>query len=172
MGELLTGLTALAAVGLAASVVVHACAWLGIPNPFGPLAWTLHVGIFVVWLPAILATNKSLGNFSYKRNDFWAVALAGCPPWMTRIVMGFFYYAIANFAVFFLRSFRVDPKHMDPSVTLQGFSGHWMAFYAAAIGLLCSAAHRVDVKCSNGHSLSPAAKFCESCGAPASTGLR
>jgi hypothetical protein len=43
----------LAVIGLILSLVVHLCGSLGLPQPFGDTTWFLHVGIVVVWVPAI-----------------------------------------------------------------------------------------------------------------------
>jgi hypothetical protein len=45
---------ALAAIGFVLSVAAHLAAVTGSPIPFGKAVWALHVGIFVVWLPAVL----------------------------------------------------------------------------------------------------------------------
>lgn len=166
MKPLLPPLIALSAAGLLASVVVHLCALAGVANPFGPYAWALHIGIFVVWLPAVLVMNRLTANVAFKQNDLWKVALAGCPPWMRRMVYGFFIYAFVNFALFFALSTRLPKNRVPQAMQLRGFSGHWMAFYAAAWALLYAAGHRVTAKCASGHDASPAAKFCERCGAP------
>jgi hypothetical protein len=166
LNTILKPLIALAAAGLVASLIVHLCALLGVQNPFGQAAWALHVGIFVIWLPAIIATNTRIGEVAYKRNDFWKVALDGAPKWMQTMVKGFFIYAFINFAFFIFRTVGKPQAAIDRSVELQGFSGHWMAFYSAGMALLYSATKRIETKCANGHAASPVAKFCEQCGSP------
>lgn len=49
--------------------------------------WLLHIGIFVVWIPAIFAAQRLVGNVS--RKDFWKVVLIGSPDWMRYMVYGF-----------------------------------------------------------------------------------
>ena len=169
MKRLLEPIIALSAAGLVASLVVHFCSLLGRPNPFGEYAWTLHIGIFVVWLPTVIVTNKVMRNSHVKQKDIWKVALMGCPSWMRYMTYGFFGYAFLNFGIFFLRTIGKDPKSIGPIVELQGFSGHWMAFYSAALSSLYSASRQVESKCANGHVTSPAAKFCEECGSPVMT---
>ena len=46
------------AIGLVLSVIVHICVLLGIPNPLNEAAWLLHIGIFVVWFPAVIVSCK------------------------------------------------------------------------------------------------------------------
>jgi hypothetical protein len=159
---------ALAAIGLALSVLSHIEALLGLQGPLGDYEMLLHFGIFVVWLPAILVSTQLTRDF--KRKDFWKAALRGCPPWMKYMVYGFFGYALLNFIVFLVNA---PPKGgfgpISPTV-VRGFSGHWMAFYSAAMALLYSAAHVKDRdagrRCPQGHSVSPLAQFCEQCGQP------
>jgi hypothetical protein len=162
-------LIGLAAAGLVASIVVHVCALLRIQNPFGNYAWGLHGGIFVVWIPAVLITTKATSDLSIKRKDFWKVALSGCPSWMRSMVYGFFIYAVINFIFFIYRTAGRGHGPVDPSIEFRGFSGHWMAFYAAALALFYSATRQVEAKCANGHPASPLAKFCDRCGTPVTT---
>jgi hypothetical protein len=169
MKTILKPFIAISAAGLLASVAVHACAILRMPNPFGSYAWALHAGIFLVWFPAVIVANRATGPFGYKRGDFWKVALIGCPPWMQLMVRGFFFYAIANFALFFWRTMGLKSKTVDPQILFQGYSGHWMAFYAAALAILYSGTRSVEAKCANGHPASPIAKFCDRCGAAVTT---
>lgn len=124
MKTLLKPLIALAAIGLFASAVVHVCALLGIQNPFGPYAWALHVGIFVIWLPAVIVSNRATQDVSFKRKDFWTIALSGCPPWMSKMVKGLFVYALLNFGLFMVRTIGLKHHAIERSVELQGFSGH------------------------------------------------
>jgi hypothetical protein len=68
------------AVGLVLSVISHVCGLRGTAGPFGDQTWLLHIGIFVVWLPAVLAVQRLSRNVP--RRDFWKAALRGCPRWM------------------------------------------------------------------------------------------
>jgi hypothetical protein len=98
----------LAATGLIASLIVHMSALLGMPSPLGEESWVLHIGIFVVWLPAVLVLQSLSGEF--KQKDLWRAALRGCPDWMRRIIWGFFAYAMVNFLVFAVVIGRSKPK--------------------------------------------------------------
>jgi hypothetical protein len=160
---------ALAGLGLALSIIFHVEALAGLQGPLGEYEWVLHVGIFVVWLPAVIVSSQLTVDF--KRRDFWKAALRGCPPWMRYMVNGFFAYAALNF-IWFLAS---APPHGGsgpmPPIVVRGFSGHWMVFYSAAMAMLYSAAHVKDRdvgrKCPQGHTVGPLAQFCEQCGQPA-----
>jgi hypothetical protein len=167
----------LSAVGLVLSLVVLVSALFGYPAPLGERGWVLHVGIFVVWIPAVLVMQRLTREF--KQKDVWRAALRGCPRWMRRMVYGFGVYALVNFAIFiFMQRQNVEERRETPAIVFRGFSGHWMAFYAAAFGILYSALQVQELdeqrRCGNGHPMSPAAKFCEECGEPAvrhTTGL-
>jgi len=161
-----TFFSALAGIGLVLSVASHLAAVLGIPGPLGDSTWLLHVGIFVVWVPAVLVARYATADFPNK--DFWKAALRACPPWMRYVVYVCFVYALLNFAYFI----TTVPKQggsgpMDPA-QVRGFSGHWMAFYAAAMALLYSSTHvkarDAARRCPNGHVVGPLARFCDQCG--------
>lgn len=155
----------LSALGLVLSVLSHVAAILGKEGPLGDRAFFLHIGIFVVWLPAMLVSNRLSSDF--KRKDMWKATLRGCPRWMRYTLNGLFIYVVVNFLLFMLSA----PQNrgfgkMSPE-TLRGFSGHWMLFYAAAIAIYYSGIHLNDRdvrRCALGHAVSPLAKFCEVCG--------
>src|SRR5687768_11856783 len=85
----------IALAGLALSLVAHGAALLGQPQPMGPAAWGLHVGILVVWIPAMIASRRLVPDPKHK--DAWKQALRGCPRWVRWVTGGFFVYAIINF---------------------------------------------------------------------------
>jgi len=159
----------LSALGLALSLFVHIASFLGLELP--SVAMGLHVGIFVVWLPAVLVANKLATGVS--RADYWRAVLRGCPKWMQYMVYGFSGYAVINFALFFLGTSQgeIDSTGSDsiPSSVFRGFSGHWMAFYSAALAILYSGI-KVRLtrprKCPAGHTVSLSAEYCEQCGLP------
>jgi hypothetical protein len=159
----------LAVIGLILSLISHTAAVLGQPQPLGPAAWGLHIGIFVVWLPAVIVSNRLTGDF--KRKDFWKRVLCGCPDWMKWLTGAFFGYAVFNF-LFFIASAppgkAVVGANAPPEV-FRGFSGHWMAFYSAAAAILYSAiaVSQSDPtrRCPNRRPVSPSASYCEECGA-------
>jgi len=158
----------LSAVGLFLSILVHVASFFGLP--VGSSTWGLHMGIFVVWLPAVLV-SISLTKEA-KQSEFWKAAMRGCPPWMRKMTMGFFIYALVNFAVFFFATVSSGVSRPSEGTTptiLKGFSGHWMAFYSAAMAILYSGSKllgsgQVVRKCLNGHPASPFVEFCSTCG--------
>jgi hypothetical protein len=155
----------LAIAGFVASVIVHLCALAGQPNPFGPAAWALHVGIFVVWFPTVLVAQRL--SKGAKQADFWKATLRGCPSWVKNVAYVVGAYAVVNFLlVFLLHGANESRKQVDE---LRGFSGHWMLFYYIAAATLYSATRlgpQSERRCPNGHEVSPFASYCEKCGAP------
>lgn len=167
MNTILYPFIVLSLIGLVLSIFVHFASLLGFNLP--DAAMGLHIGIFVVWIPTVIVGNRLTKNTP--RNDYWKVALQGCPAWMKYMTYVFFGYAFINFALFFFGSFGVQANStgdVSPSV-LRGFSGHWMAFYSAALAMLYSGTRASQMqtrRCSNGHAVSLSAKYCEKCGLP------
>lgn len=158
----------LAACGLVLSIAAHIMALAGGAIPGGKLVWGLHIGVFVVWLPAVLVSIQMTRYANQK--DFWKIALAGCPVWMRRGFYVLFGYAILNFFVSMATTAN-HPKRQAgdaPASTVRGFSGHWMVFYGAAFAILYSRIYAPELfrerKCPQGHSVSPTARFCSECG--------
>ena len=140
----------------------------GVPIPGGKLVWGLHIGIFVVWIPTVLISMQTTRYAN--RKDFWKIALAGCPAWMRRGFYVLFGYAILNFIVFFATTANQSKQQTGdaPPSVVRGFSGHWMIFYGAAFAVLYSRIHAPQLyrerRCSQGHAVSPTARFCPECG--------
>ena len=154
----------LAGLGLILSLIVHISALLGMPSPFGENSWGLHIGIFIVWIPAVIAMRSLVKDF--KQKDLWKAALRACPNWMKYLTLFFFGYAILNFVLFAV--IDISGGKGTPTNVYRGFSGHWMAFYSAAMAILYSAIHVKEHdsarRCPNGHPVGQSAKFCEECG--------
>jgi Protein of unknown function (DUF3592) len=153
----------LSAIGLSISIWLHVAVLMGRTPPSA--AWSLHVGIFVVWFPAVFAAQGMVGY--PKRKDLWKVILRNAPDWMRYMVYGFFAY---GFRLFVFDMFK-DPALSglnSPSSKWRGFTGTWMIFYSAALAILYSAAETVDrtPRCLNGHTVPSQAKFCAQCGQP------
>lgn len=169
MTALLFPFLVLSGIGLALSIGVHIAALLGVPIPGAELVWGLHLGIFTVWLPAVLVANRASRHA--KRRDLWKVALSGCPAWMRIALYGLFAYAIANFIWFVATGTNSGHQHLGdapPPSIIRGFSGHWMAFYATAFAIMYSALRRpallVPQECPAGHAVSLSDIYCPTCG--------
>ena len=166
MDMLLLPLMVYAACGLGLSLIVHIPSFFGIALGGNTLFTALHLGIFPLWIPVVLIGRKMAGG-GQRRNDFWKAALSGCPVWMKYMTYFFFAYAILNLLWFIAHA----PKgqHQGDDMIAHGFSGHWMAFYAAGLAILTTA-HRYGLSnlqrtCPFGHDVSWTDKFCPTCGA-------
>jgi hypothetical protein len=170
MVSILTPFMYLAGFGLVLSLIVHASTFFGVSSPLGELTWSLHIGLFIVWFPAVIVANRLAKDF--KQKDFWKAVLRACPRWMKSLTFFFFVYAIINFTLWVILDigggFAKGSGSKTPPNVLKGFSGHWMAFYSAAMAILYSAIHVTERdatrRCPTGHPVSPSAKFCEECG--------
>ena len=131
---------ALSALGLILSLWVHLGALMGQRVAPESFFWILHVGIFVVWIPAVLVAQRLVGNMN--RKDFWKVVLTNSPDWMRYIVYAFGGYAVVNFLLFMVNAPNGGNGANPPAAVWRGFSGHWMAFYSAALAILYSASQR------------------------------
>ena len=153
------------AVGLVVSLWVHLGAVIGRRVAPEAFFWMLHVGIFVVWFPTIFVAQRLVGNVN--RRDLWKVVLKDSPDWTRYMVYGFFGYALVNFLLFITKA-PSGGSGNPPAVVWRGFSGHWMAFYSAALAILYSAARTGDtsLRCANGHLASSNAIYCPQCGQP------
>jgi len=129
----------LSVIRLALSLWVHLGAVMGRRVAPESFFWVLHIGIFIVWFPAVLTAQRVLGNVN--RKDFWKVVLEDSPAWMRYMVYGFFGYALVNFLLFMTKVPAGGDGANPAAVVWRGFSGHWMAFYSAALAILYSAAH-------------------------------
>ena len=168
MHTILYPLMLLAGAGFALSLAAHAIAWAGMPLPGGALVWALHIGVFVVWIPTVFVCVKTTRYAD--RNDFWKVALSGCPAWMKKALYVLVAYAVCNFIVQILTSTTHGVQTMGdaPPAVIRGFSGHWMVFYGTAFAVLYSVIHAPHLlrprKCPQGHAVGPEVSFCPKCG--------
>ena len=127
---------ALAGIGFLASLWVHLIALTGhTPKPES-LLWIMHLGVFVVFIPAILVTIRRVGSSG--RKNYWKLALSGTPDWMRYLVYAATGYAVLNF-VFISGSLPSSGSKGMTAETWRLFSGHWIAFYCASFALLYAA---------------------------------
>jgi hypothetical protein len=57
MSALFPVLMFVAGAGFCLSLIAHLLALFGVAMPGGGIVWLLHVGIFVVWIPAVFASK-------------------------------------------------------------------------------------------------------------------
>lgn len=129
-----------------------------------PFVWVLHLGIFVVFIPAILyhKKNKGLEHFwEFEKTDTPGsveLDLEHAPKWLQVIAWGGAFYAALNFVLFLIsqdgsptvkdgqfilenhgkliKILTEQEYHHYLANQLRGFSGHWMAFYGFAAAAL------------------------------------
>lgn len=161
----------LSAIGFILSLIAHLCGLCGVLPRIGFSIWTLHVGIFAIWIPAVLVSIKM--NRGVNQKDYWKNILAGCPRWMRRTVYVLVAYTVINFIFFIVTTPKQNfsSSHNEPTpAILRGFSGHWMLFYGVGFATLYSAYtlgwDGLQRRCRNGHPVSLVARFCEQCGEP------
>jgi len=120
----------------------------------------LFFGLFLVWFPTVILMNRLTRDF--KQKDLWKSALRGCPSWMRTSLWVFVGGVMAM--VFVPAIWKGRPGS-------EGFILFPSCFYAVSFCTMYSLIHvdRLDAsrRCLNGHAISPLAKFCEECGAPA-----
>ncbi len=133
--------------GFVVSLVVHVAAILGadVQERF-PFTWILHLGMFIVFVPTVLAVRRQPG-----RGNIMAL-LGTFPPWARVVTPLLFAYVIVNFGIFMVGSADGTPAlhegkyvlhrrgevvreisttefHERNAAVLRGFSGHWLLFY-------------------------------------------
>lgn len=135
-------------IGFATALSVHIAALIGIDVADNfPAVWALHAGIFVVFIPFVFSSKKSLGP-----KPTLTQIRAAFPPWVVGLGVCIFAYAFVNFALFMLKTEGGNPSVVDGKFVLmnhgtlireltaveysafqanevRGFSGHWLVFY-------------------------------------------
>lgn len=113
---------------------------LGLTPLFGemPMIFSLHVGLFLVWMPAILLMLTLVGYIKHTSSEWNSSVLvySGFPSWVKYSIKTLYFYWWVNFAigVLFLMG-----HGKQPATWLGGwiiFSAGWMLGYAAALAML------------------------------------
>ena len=139
----LSPLMAISAVGLFVSLWVHVGAITGKFLAPPTLFIILHLGVFLVFFPAVIIANRKAGY--RRRKYYWESVLQGSSAWMRYMLYIFSGYAILNFVIFALQRIQTGPRSGGGALTFadwRGLSGHWMAFYSCAFVILYSASKR------------------------------
>ncbi len=146
------GSVAVAGFLLSAAVHLSALSHVNLVKEF-PNTWFLHVGIFVVFIPAFVLARIDFGS-----NPSLTQISATLPRWATIACIALIAYAAVNFLVFAAGTVGGSPDIRDGKYVLldhgrlireitaseyvtlktnvvRGFSGHWLVFY------FCSAAY-------------------------------
>lgn len=136
----------LSVIGWCLSLIVHLSAVSGfdVESEY-PYVFLLHIGIFIVWFPAIISTMrneeyKESGNLSMSPIPFLKITFGRTPIWLTVIAAVCLIYAFVNFFLAFgMFDFLGSTENTginDEANTTRGFSGHWLAFYGMAAVML------------------------------------
>ena len=131
------------------------------PLPAGDMP-VLFGGLFVVWFPTVILMNRLTKDF--KQKDLWKAALRGCPAWMRTalwVILG------CVFAVFFLPVLSKRSPGDSPQILVLLPITFYATSFCVMYSLINVEKHDLVRRCLNGHAISPLAKFCEECGAPA-----
>ena len=164
-----------AVAGWLLSLTVHLAALggIGLTEKYPGLLF-LHVGIFVVWVPAIFYLRNN--NQLQKNNSpklFTPITgfrtfFKGVPRWLAIIAISGFIYAALNFAITAF-AYPYSPGIKDGQYVLYNhsqiiksltekeyisytaaksrlFSGHWFAFYGMAAALLYPFKENLEIK--------------------------
>lgn len=148
----------LAIIGFVLSFIAHFSTYFGV-NPQGefPFVWLLHVGIFVVFVPAVYIMKRVDNG----KGIFFHEAVKFAPVWMKILCGVCFLYAAVNFFSFasmtkdgspdiisgnyvisnhgrIVRVISHDEYEKYRSYEVRGFSGHWMIFYFFSATVLVS----------------------------------
>jgi hypothetical protein len=144
----------LAILGFTASLAVHLSTYLGAPPVGIGQVWPLHIGVFLVFIPVVLAQPRNAKTAAAEGPRGAPEQFAYAPGWMRAVLGCCFVYAIVNFLIFLciapgrdetisfhdgryavlrrgevVREATEEENHRQEATIARGFSGHWMLFY-------------------------------------------
>jgi hypothetical protein len=128
----------IAIIGWVFGLIAHL---LSIAGHTYSLFWILHLGIFVVWTPAVLYLSKEVKQTDGITGLYNFIRSVSPPKWLIIIAALGFVYAIINFMLYMAGFYPTSDN--DPDV-VRGFSGHWMAFFSLAALILYPFGHKKD----------------------------
>ena len=119
-----------------------------------PYVWALHIGVFVVFIPALLILRK----FQHTPHPTYRSYFSGLPRWLIILTVACCLYAVINFFLFafsfhgtatirdgqyvllrhgsIIKTLTELEYRWHNSQAVRLFSGHWMAFYSLAMIIL------------------------------------
>jgi hypothetical protein len=155
----------LAGIGFAISFWVHVGALFGVQVLPESLFFLMHLGVFLVFLPAVFVARYRI--IDANRKNYWKVLLKDSPKWMLYTLYALGAYDFVTFFIFMLTNGTARHTGGLQLSEWRLFSVNWMAFYLAAFAILYSAASSslYARRCLNGHLMPPDANFCTRCGA-------
>jgi hypothetical protein len=124
---------------------------------------TLFVGVFVVWLPAVITILPLNERIAENRRDTWKIIMEGAPTWMVLLCL---YVGIYAFINFFLTTGMITGSVSSTDEHFQRVgSAIAMVFYSAASAIFVAAGARENaVRCPEGHLVFPGQDRCSICG--------
>ena len=136
------------------SLIAHVAAVLGVDvQEHFTLILSLHLGMFVTFVPAIVVIRK------WRSGNPLIALIRGLPVWARAFTLGLTAYVVINFIMFFgsvaegqvaerdhrfiledrgrfVRELTVEEYHSRRALEVRHFSGHWLAFYFVSFAVL------------------------------------
>ncbi len=153
----------LAALGLLISIAANVSTFFGVePMHRWPYLWLLHLGIFVVFIPAAIVQSQRRNEKPFR----WRDVFGGLPAWMPWLLVPLILYAPVSALAFgivcggggpskepdgtyamtshgrILRTLTADEYHRASGYEFRFMSSWWIMFYSIALALLISAMMR------------------------------
>ncbi len=126
----------LALAGFLISLCINIACVFGKQLPPDVPFFIMHMGIFVVFFPAVWAAKKMLGSTA--RRDFWKVVMKNAPDFVRHIFYIIFAYEWLIW-IGVLGFFRATSQRPPGGPDWFVFSGTWMIFYYTSFAILLSA---------------------------------
>ena len=96
-----------------ASLAVHLSTYLGAPPLGMGQVWPLHLGIFLVFIPVVLAQPRNAKTAEAEGPRGAPEQLAYAPGWMRAVLGCCFVYTIANFLILILKGVSVNGQKAE-----------------------------------------------------------
>ncbi|HEX9062566.1 MAG TPA: hypothetical protein VF941_20520 [Clostridia bacterium] len=149
----------LAVIGFVLSFFAHFSTYFMNPQRNFPFLWILHVGIFIVGMPAVFVAKYKNPGSDKRASLFEKVKSASV--WIQILCVVFILYTVINFGLFgaltkdgnpdiisgnyvisnhgkIVRVISEDEYEKHRSYEVRGFSGAWMLFYIIFSAMLFS----------------------------------
>jgi hypothetical protein len=152
----------MAVVGWGAAVVIHSFTLVGVDVAFFvPFLGLLHVGVFAVWLPAVLKMRRAKVLHQKKaiagQPTHWDHVYKQAPDWLRIVAVASMTYALLNLTSFSTPSkstgeenghyythnrekerqpISAQAYHHLQANNMRRYSGNWLAFYGMAMAIL------------------------------------
>jgi hypothetical protein len=125
-------LAGISAIGLALSLYVHLAAIFELSTLPGPLFFVLHIGVFVVFIGAMLAVRPP--DRTWARRATAVIAIRQSPRSIRFALYGLGCYAVVSLGLALVPELQKGDGNV-PDVMLRAFSAVWMAAYSGALAI-------------------------------------